>query len=152
MHQKNQTSTEVKTQWPEKIQAINSYVIPVINYAPGTISWTQNEIAKLEMKTRKTLNMYGGLRQRSDIHKLYATRNKHGRVLGQVEFTILSEQMALLNYINYKRSTEPLVNVEWHRKMYSVLKIDYYSRKKTLQSARIQEWNSCNYKSNTQQK
>ena len=66
----------------KKIQAINSYAIPVISYTAGIISWTQNEIAELDRKTRKTLNKYGGQRPRANISTLHAPGNKGGRGLG----------------------------------------------------------------------
>ena len=85
-----------------KIQAINSYAIPVIGYTAGIISWKQNEIAELDRKTKKTLDIHGGPHQMADINLLNVPANKGGRGLTQIEYTILSEQMALQEYINSK--------------------------------------------------
>jgi hypothetical protein len=54
-----------------KIQAINTYAMPVLNYT-GVIEWTQSEVEELDRKTtRKTLNMYKGLHPRSDRYPYY---------------------------------------------------------------------------------
>ena len=60
-------------------QAVNSYEIAVISHTAGIISWIQNEIVELDMKTRKTLSLYGGLHPGADINRLYATRNQSGK-------------------------------------------------------------------------
>ena len=41
-----------------------------------------------------------------------------------MECTILSEQMAHLEYINSKRFTEPLPNAVWQIKKYHVTELD----------------------------
>ena len=64
------------------------------------ISWTQSEIAEIDRKIRRTLNT--GLHPRTDIYRLYAPRNKGGRGFKQVEYAILSEQMALEEHVNDK--------------------------------------------------
>ena len=74
-------------------------------------------------KIRKILNIYGGQHSRADTNRLYASQNKGRRGLKQVEYTILSEQMALTEHINNKCLTELLLNAAW-------------------QSNYIQEWKS----------
>jgi hypothetical protein len=46
---------------PNKIQAINTYAMPVLSYTGRVIEWTQSKVEELDRKTRKTLNMYKGL-------------------------------------------------------------------------------------------
>ena len=112
------------------IQAIKSCAIPVIGYAAGIISWTQNEVAELDRKTRKALNTHGGLHPRADINRLYSPGNKGGWALRQVKYTILIEQMTILEYINNKLLAEPLLNAVWQSNMLQVSELDNESWKK----------------------
>ena len=107
-----------------KIQAINSYAIPVIINTAGIKSWTQNEIAESDRKTRKTTYIYGGLHPRADINRQYVPRNKGGRVLSQVKCTILSKEMALQEYVNNIHLTDRLLNAVWQRNKYHVPELD----------------------------
>jgi hypothetical protein len=42
-----------------KMQAIGSLAIPVLRYSFGIINWHQEEIQKLDRKTRKMLTIHG---------------------------------------------------------------------------------------------
>ena len=46
-----------------KIQAINTYTMPVITYTAGIIDCNKKGIQDLDRMIRKTMNMYGGLHQ-----------------------------------------------------------------------------------------
>ena len=46
-----------------KIQAINTYTMPVITYTAGIIDCNKKGIQDLDRMIRKTMNMYGGLYQ-----------------------------------------------------------------------------------------
>ena len=96
-----------------KIQALNTYAMPVISYTAGIIEWTQTEIAELDRRTRKLLNIYGGLHPRADVHRLYLPRQLGGRGLKEVEATITGEKVGLDEYIERKRATEPLLQAVW---------------------------------------
>jgi hypothetical protein len=43
------------------MQAIGSWVIPILRYSFGTINWHQEEIQKLDRKTRKMLTSMGSI-------------------------------------------------------------------------------------------
>ena len=47
------------------------YDIPVTSYTGSVIKWTENEVADLDRKPRKTLTMYKVLHPRADTHRLY---------------------------------------------------------------------------------
>ena len=49
------------------IKAINTWGIPLIRYGAGIIDWTKNEKDEIDRKTRKMLNMYGGLHPKSNV-------------------------------------------------------------------------------------
>jgi len=36
-----------------KIQAINKFAVPILHYGCGILNWTQLEVAKLDVATRK---------------------------------------------------------------------------------------------------
>ncbi|TWW57466.1 Transforming growth factor beta receptor type 3 [Takifugu flavidus] len=55
-----------------KIQAINTYALPVIRYPAGIIPWPQEEIQATDIKTRKLLTMHGGFHPMSSVLRLYA--------------------------------------------------------------------------------
>ena len=99
-----------------KIQAINTYAMPVLSYMGGVIEWTQSEIEELDRKTRKTLNMYKGLHPRSDTHRLYLPRQKGGRGLKEVKATIQEEKQGLDDYLWRKKDAEPLLKAVWDAK------------------------------------
>jgi len=50
-------STELSVKY--KIQAIGSLAVPVLRYSFGIIKWHQEELQKLDRKTRKLLTIHG---------------------------------------------------------------------------------------------
>lgn len=42
-----------------KVQAINTYTLPVIRHPAGIIRWPKEEIEATDIKTRKLLPMHG---------------------------------------------------------------------------------------------
>ena len=73
------------------IKANNTWAIPLIRYGAGIINWTKNEIDEIDRKTRKMLNMYGGLHQKSNVDRLYLKRENGGRGLISVGDCIMNE-------------------------------------------------------------
>jgi hypothetical protein len=67
-----------------KMQAIGSLTVPVIRYSLGIINWHQEEIQKLDRKTRKMLTIHGQHHPRAHIYRLYVPRKEGGRRLMQV--------------------------------------------------------------------
>jgi hypothetical protein len=101
-----------------KIQAINNYVMSVLSRTEGVIEWMwiQSEVEELDRKTRKTLNMYKGLHQRTDTHRLYLPRQKGGRGLKEVKATIREEKQGLEEYLWQKKDSEALLKAVWDAK------------------------------------
>ena len=54
-----------------KVKAINTWVVAIFRYGVGIIQWKANEIEDFDRKSRKTMTMYGGLRPKSDVDRLY---------------------------------------------------------------------------------
>jgi hypothetical protein len=67
-----------------KIQAIGSLAVPVLKYSVRIINWHQEELQKLDRKTRKLLTIHGQQHKKADIDHLYAPRKQGGRGLMQL--------------------------------------------------------------------
>ena len=115
---------KTKLNGQNKIQAINTYAMPVVSYTAGIIEWTQTEMKDLDRKTRKLLNMYGGLHPRADVHRLYLPRHQGGRGLKEVEATVTGESMGLDEYIQRMKEKEPLLQATWQTKQQEAVKKD----------------------------
>jgi hypothetical protein len=80
--------------------------VPVLRYSFGIINWHQEEIQKLDRKTRKMLTICGQLHPRTDIDHLYISRKGGGRGLMQVEGAYIAETVKLVEYVESK---DPLI-------------------------------------------
>jgi hypothetical protein len=75
-----------------KMQAIGSLAVPIIRYSFGIINWHQEEIQKLDRKTRQILTIHGQHHPRADIDdRLYVPREEGERRLMQVEGAYIAE-------------------------------------------------------------
>ena len=54
-----------------KIQAIGSLAVPVLRYSFGIVNWHQEELQKLDRKTRKLLTIHGQHHPKADVNRLY---------------------------------------------------------------------------------
>ena len=70
-----------------RIQAINSLAIPVVQYSFNIINWNISDLQRLDRKTRKLLTCSRMLHPKSDVDRLYLPRSKGGRGLLQVEMS-----------------------------------------------------------------
>lgn len=92
-----------------KVQAINSYALPVIRYPAGIVSWPKEEIQTTDVKTRKLLTMHGGFHPKSSTLRLYAGRKEGGRGLVSVGTTVQDETSKLLEYIKDKAPADEVL-------------------------------------------
>jgi len=67
-------STELSAK--NKIQATGSLALPVLRYHFGIISWHQEELQKLDRKTRKLLTIHGQHHPKADVDRLYVPRKQ----------------------------------------------------------------------------
>jgi hypothetical protein len=93
-------STELSSK--NKMQAIGSLTVPVPRYSFGIINWHQEEIQKLDRKTRKMLTIHGQHHPRADIDRLYVPRKEGRRGLIQVEGAYIVETLNLVEYVENK--------------------------------------------------
>jgi hypothetical protein len=91
------------------MQAIGSLVIPVLRYSFGTINWHQEEIQKLDRKTRKMLTFHGQHHPKADIDRLCVFRKDGGRGLMQIEGAYIIEVTKLKEYVEH--TEDPLMQI-----------------------------------------
>ncbi|KAI5721426.1 hypothetical protein M8J77_020648 [Diaphorina citri] len=82
-----------------KIQALNTLAVPVLQYSFGIIDWRLDEIRQFDYDTRKFLTMYGMFHPRSDVHRLYVKRRNGGRNLIQVESCYQNTILTIAKYL-----------------------------------------------------
>jgi len=87
-----------------KIMAITTLAVPVIQYSFGIIKWTKAEIKKLDRQTRKLLTMYGALHPKSDTDRLYLPRKSGGRGMQNIEISHNIAITGLNNYLKLKQT------------------------------------------------
>ena len=76
-------------------KAVNTWATPLIRYGAGIIDWIKNEKDEIDRKTRKMLNMYGGLLPKPNVDRLYLKRENGGRGLISVGDCIINERNSL---------------------------------------------------------
>ena len=91
------------------ISAINSCAISLLRYSGGIINWTQVELRKLDINTRKLMTMHGGFSMTSDVDRLYVSRKNGGRGLISVKFAIEHEKRNLSFYGHH--SNDPYIKL-----------------------------------------
>jgi hypothetical protein len=92
-----------------KIAAIGTLTVPVLRYSFGIINWRQEELRKLDTKTRKLLTIHGQQYPKAEIDRLYVPRKRRGRGMMQAEEADITEITKLMEYVD---STEdPLIQI-----------------------------------------
>jgi hypothetical protein len=76
--------------------------VPVLRYSFGIINWHQEEIQKLDKKTRKMLTIHRQHHSGADIDRLYVPRKEGGRGSMQVEGAYIAETLKLVEYVESK--------------------------------------------------
>ena len=92
-----------------KIQAIGSLAVPVLRYSFEIVNWYQEELQKLDRKTRKLLTIHGQHHPNADVDRLYVPRKQGGRGLMQLEAAHAVEITKLAEYVD--RKEDPLIQV-----------------------------------------
>ena len=85
------------------ILAINSWAVSLVRYGAGIIEWTKEELLNMDRKTRKKLTMYGGFHPKSNVNRLYLSRNDGGRGLISIEDCVHGEMNGFAFYVKNKQ-------------------------------------------------
>jgi len=92
-----------------KIQVTGSLAVPVLRYSFGIVNWHQEELQKLDRKTRKLLTIHRQHHSKADVDRLYVPRKQGGRGLMQLETAHAVEITKLVEYVDRKK--DPLIQV-----------------------------------------
>jgi hypothetical protein len=92
-----------------KIKAIGSLAVPVVRYNFGTVNRYQEELQKLDRKTRKLLTIHGHHHPKAEVDHLYVSRKQGGRGLMQLEAAHAVEITKLVDYVD--KNEDPLIQV-----------------------------------------
>ena len=85
-----------------KIEAINSLAVPVVQYSFGIIHWKISELKKIDTETRKLLNMQKMLHPKANVERLHIPRKDGGRGLIDVETAFKTATKGLDHYLKHK--------------------------------------------------
>ena len=99
-HQRVRQVLKSQLNGKNKIQAINTYALPVIRYPAGIVSWTKEEMEAADVKTRKLFTIHGGFHPKSNVQRLYTSRKEGGQGLVSVKVTILDETQKIQEYFS----------------------------------------------------
>ena len=83
-----------------KYQALNSFAVPVVTYSFNIINWKQNELQKMDRKTRKILTKERMHHPKADVDRMYLPRSQGGRGLTQLELTLKTTTIGLNMYLS----------------------------------------------------
>lgn len=113
------TSLIMKTELnaANKIKAINTFAISVLQYSFGVIPWTHTEIEELEREIRVKATKYRMHHPRSSKIRFHLPRKDGGRGIADLQQRIKTEENKLRKYFSDKASTSSL-----HR---SIIAIDH---------------------------
>jgi hypothetical protein len=131
-----------------KMQANGSLAVPVLRYSFGIINWHQEELKKLDRKTRKILTIHSQHHPRADIGRLYVPRKEGGKGLMQVEGAYIAETINLIEYVENKE--DPLlqiVRIHQHNTNSALLQTaNKFKKFFQSETKRIQKYNNSEYK------
>jgi len=82
-----------------KIVAINQLAVPVLNYSFGVVDWPQNEIDKLDVKTRKILTLHKITYRNQCLDRIYLPRKKGGLGLTEINHAHRAAIVSLGQYL-----------------------------------------------------
>ena len=78
-----------------KTMAIIKWAVSLMRYGAGFVKWTKLEIDELDRKTKKVMTMNKELHARSDVDRLYVSRNEGGSGLIGCKLRLKSEENSL---------------------------------------------------------
>ena len=90
-----------------KIMALDTWAVPVIRYDTGILKWNTDELKSLDRKTRTFMTIHGALHPKSDIDRVYLSREMGVKGLISCEGCIMIEENNLGWYV--RNSVEPLI-------------------------------------------
>ena len=107
-----------------RIQAINSLAVPVVQYSFNIINWNLSDLQRMDTKTRKLMTANRMHHPKADIDRIYLPRKEGGRGLIQLEMSYKTTTTGLDTYIqnNYDWMIQLVNQHERNKKLHSVTK------------------------------
>ena len=92
-----------------KFKQLDDGAVPVLRYSFGIVNLHQEELQKLDRKTRKLPTIHRQHHPKAHVDRLYVPRKQGGRSLMQSEAAYAVEITKLVEYVN--RKEDPLMQV-----------------------------------------
>ena len=107
-----------------RIQAINSLAVPVVQYSFNIINWNLSDLQRMATKTRKLMTTNKMHHSKADMDRIYLPRKEGGRGLIQLEMSYKTTVIGLDTYIqnNYDWMIQLVNQHERNKKLHSVTK------------------------------
>ena len=67
------------------VHGVNTWVVSLLRYSAAFVIWRKSELQATNRKTRKFFTIYGALHPKSDVDRLYISRNEGRRGLIFIE-------------------------------------------------------------------
>ena len=67
------------------VRGVDAWPVSLLRYSAAFVSWRKSELQAIDRKTRKLFTIYGALRTKSDVDRLYIPRKEGGRGLISIE-------------------------------------------------------------------
>ena len=82
-----------------KFKQLDHWQYQYLDTVSGIINWHQEELQKLDRKTRKLLTIHGQHHPKADVDRLYVPRKQGGRGLMQLEAAHAVEITKFVEYV-----------------------------------------------------
>ena len=107
-----------------RIEAINTLAMPVVQYSLNIINWTLQDLRRIDTKIRKLLTCYKMHHPKADKDRLHLPRSEAGRSLIQTELTYKTITIGLQKYLQTTKDwmMELVKKHENSKKLYSIAK------------------------------
>ena len=119
------------------VKAINTWAVPVIRYSAGLVDWKNSELRNMDRKTRKVLNMYQALHQRSNVNRLYLPCSEGGKGLPSLEEFVSAEKRSLGQYLKMKK--DEWLRSAWEEGLIKEVEDPQLYRERTSKS-QMEDW------------
>ena len=91
--------------------AVRTYAMPIMRYGFGILSWTKDELRAIDRKVRKILTKGKFHHPKSNLHRLYMSRDRGGRGLIGVVDCHRAECTNTAAYLYTASKTDPLCKI-----------------------------------------
>ena len=79
--------------------AVNTWAVSVLRYGAEILKWNTDELKRLDRRTRTFMTIHGPLHHKSDVDRVYLSREMGGRELISCEGCIRMEENNLGRYV-----------------------------------------------------